>query len=214
MEKGFEHRAVGCHDINARSSRSHCLLIIHVAATDAASGVRTVGKLTLCDLAGSERITKTGATGLTLTEAQNINKSLLELGNVISALMQQSKHVPYRLVTIVGRLAHACSMLMLWSLFPGGTFLAAHASWKANMESIVSQLRVSQWTLWVAVSVNYECELNQQCHSVHMTRCICEVGHRQLHHYRSTCVLLCSNDNCQHDCDLMPWPDCLAGIPS
>ena len=96
MEKGFEHRAVGCHDINARSSRSHCLLVINVAATDAASGVRTVGKLTLCDLAGSERITKTGATGLTLTEAQNINKSLLELGNVISALMQQSKHVPYR----------------------------------------------------------------------------------------------------------------------
>ena len=36
------------------------------------------------------------ATGLTLTEAQNINRSLLELGNVISALMQQSSHVPYR----------------------------------------------------------------------------------------------------------------------
>ena len=34
--------------------------------------------------------------GLTLTEAQNINRSLLELGNVISALMQQSAHVPYR----------------------------------------------------------------------------------------------------------------------
>ena len=34
--------------------------------------------------------------GLTLTEAQNINRSLLELGNVISALMQQAAHVPYR----------------------------------------------------------------------------------------------------------------------
>ncbi len=34
--------------------------------------------------------------GLTLTEAQNINRSLLELGNVISALMQQASHVPYR----------------------------------------------------------------------------------------------------------------------
>ena len=96
MQKGFEHRAVGCHDINAHSSRSHCLLIVQVAAIDAATGVRTIGKLTLFDLAGSERITKTGSTGLTLTEAQNINKSLLELGNVISALMQQSKHVPYR----------------------------------------------------------------------------------------------------------------------
>ena len=96
MAKGFEHRATGCHDINAHSSRSHCLLIIHAAATDATTGVRSVGKLTLCDLAGSERINKTGATGLTLTEAQNINRSLLELGNVISALMQQSSHVPYR----------------------------------------------------------------------------------------------------------------------
>lgn len=27
------------------------------------AGVRAIGKLTLCDLAGSERITKTGATG-------------------------------------------------------------------------------------------------------------------------------------------------------
>lgn len=46
----------GCH-------RSHCLLIIHASATDAATGVRSIGKLTLCDLAGSERINKTGATG-------------------------------------------------------------------------------------------------------------------------------------------------------
>lgn len=43
--------------------RSHCLLIVHAATTDQATGVRTVGKLTLCDLAGSERINKTGATG-------------------------------------------------------------------------------------------------------------------------------------------------------
>ena len=38
------------------------------------------------------------AAGLTLTEAQNINRSLLELGNVISALMQTAPHVPYRSV--------------------------------------------------------------------------------------------------------------------
>lgn len=44
----------------------------------------------------SERVNKTGASGVTLVEAQNINKSLLELGNVMSALMAQSPHVPYR----------------------------------------------------------------------------------------------------------------------
>lgn len=63
MERGFEHRKTGCHDINAHSSRSHCALIVHAASTDAATCVRSVGKLTLCDLAGSERINKTGATG-------------------------------------------------------------------------------------------------------------------------------------------------------
>ena len=63
MAQGFEHRATGCHDIKAHSSRSHCLLIVHAAASDATTGVRSVGKLTLCDLAGSERINKTGATG-------------------------------------------------------------------------------------------------------------------------------------------------------
>jgi kinesin family protein C2/C3 len=30
MEAGFEHRAVGCHDVNAHSSRSHCLLVVNV----------------------------------------------------------------------------------------------------------------------------------------------------------------------------------------
>ncbi len=65
MAAGFEHRAVGCHDINAHSSRSHCLVILTVLGTNISNGIRTVGKLTLCDLAGSERINKTGATGET-----------------------------------------------------------------------------------------------------------------------------------------------------
>ncbi|KAG5460334.1 MAG: hypothetical protein BJ554DRAFT_7629, partial [Olpidium bornovanus] len=40
----------------------------------------------LCDLAGSERLKRTGAAGVQLAEAQTINSSLLELGNVIHAL--------------------------------------------------------------------------------------------------------------------------------
>lgn len=55
------------------------------------------GKIYLVDLAGSERISKTGAEGNTLTEAQNINKSLTALGQVINALTDgKSTHVPYR----------------------------------------------------------------------------------------------------------------------
>merc|ERR1712187_1065037 len=37
-----------------------------------------------------------GAQGQTLKEAQNINKSLSALGDVIAALQNKSTHVPYR----------------------------------------------------------------------------------------------------------------------
>ena len=56
-------------------------------------------KFHFVDLAGSERIKKTGAVGKVLKEGININKGLLALGNVISALTETSKnksHVPYR----------------------------------------------------------------------------------------------------------------------
>ena len=42
----------------------------------------------LVDLAGSEKVDKTNAQGLTLDEAKTINKSLLSLSNVISALAE------------------------------------------------------------------------------------------------------------------------------
>ena len=51
------------------------------------------------DLAGSERQKKTKAEGERLKEGININKGLLALGNVISALgdeVQRAKYVPYR----------------------------------------------------------------------------------------------------------------------
>ena len=49
------------------------------------------------DLAGSERLSKTGAKGDRMKEAQKINLSLSALGNVISALVEgRSQHIPYR----------------------------------------------------------------------------------------------------------------------
>ena len=55
--------------------------------------------MSLIDLAGSERIKKTGATGQLLKEGISINKGLLCLGQVISALTDdkgKSGHIPYR----------------------------------------------------------------------------------------------------------------------
>ena len=49
------------------------------------------------DLAGSERTEKTGAKGRLLEEANMINKSLTNLGNVINHLTDgKSSHIPYR----------------------------------------------------------------------------------------------------------------------
>lgn len=56
-------------------------------------------KFTFVDLAGSERLKKTGATGQVMKEGISINKGLLALGNVISALTDDSgkkAHIPYR----------------------------------------------------------------------------------------------------------------------
>lgn len=48
------------------------------------------------DLAGSERIKVSGVTGSALREATSINSSLSALGDVMQALDQKNKHVPYR----------------------------------------------------------------------------------------------------------------------
>lgn len=60
----------------------------------------TVSKIHLVDLAGSERADATGATGVRLKEGGNINKSLVTLGNVISALGGFAR-VPCRLRPLV-----------------------------------------------------------------------------------------------------------------
>ena len=60
----------------------------------------TKAVLTLCDLAGSEDVGRSGAVGISLAEAQKINTSLLALGNVIAALTSskqgEKSHVPFR----------------------------------------------------------------------------------------------------------------------
>ena len=67
----------------------------------------TRAKMTLCDLAGSEDVGRSGATGVALAEAKKINTSLLALGNAIQALTAHPStkagkagkahmHVPFR----------------------------------------------------------------------------------------------------------------------
>jgi len=97
MEQGNGTRAVAATGMNEGSSRSHSIFIVALTQKDTKAGVTKTGRLYLCDLAGSETINKTGATGQRLKEATKINQSLSALGNVINSLTDgKSKHIPYR----------------------------------------------------------------------------------------------------------------------
>jgi len=82
--------------MNEHSSRSHMLVSVFVRGFNKPANIEYRGRLYLVDLAGSERVGKSKATGQTLKEAQNINKSLSALGDVMSALQQKSKFIPFR----------------------------------------------------------------------------------------------------------------------
>lgn len=115
LEQGSLCRATGSTNMNNQSSRSHAIFTITLEQMRKLHSVSPVNdtpdedmgeeyfcaKLHLVDLAGSERAKRTGTDGLRLKEGIHINKGLLALGNVISALGDEKKrkegmHVPYR----------------------------------------------------------------------------------------------------------------------
>ncbi|VDH94739.1 kinesin family member 20 [Mytilus galloprovincialis] len=90
--------------LNHQSSRSHCIFnikILRVVDKGNPNHAR-VSMLSLCDLAGSERHSKTQSKGERLKEAGNINTSLMTLGRCIEALRNNQHHkdktqlIPFR----------------------------------------------------------------------------------------------------------------------
>ncbi|KHG25844.1 Chromosome-associated kinesin KIF4A [Gossypium arboreum] len=114
LEQGSLSRATGSTNMNNQSSRSHAIFTITLeqmrklnpvsgdgSPNDIMSEEYLCAKLHLVDLAGSERAKRTGSDGMRFKEGVHINKGLLALGNVISALGDEKKrkegvHVPYR----------------------------------------------------------------------------------------------------------------------
>ncbi|XP_069749139.1 kinesin family member 4 isoform X2 [Narcine bancroftii] len=100
LEQGNSTRTVAATAMNSQSSRSHAIFTITVEQrkkSDKNYYIRS--KFHLVDLAGSERQKKTKAEGDRLKEGININRGLLSLGNVISALGDENNRkgfVPYR----------------------------------------------------------------------------------------------------------------------
>ncbi|XP_043485778.1 kinesin-like protein Klp98A isoform X1 [Polistes fuscatus] len=93
MVRGNTHRTTASTNMNDVSSRSHAIFTITFVQAGFSEGnmpSETVSKVHLVDLAGSERANATGATGQRLKEGAHINKSLVTLGSVISALAEVS----------------------------------------------------------------------------------------------------------------------------
>jgi len=94
------------HELNERSSRSHCLVRLQYTSTTPAvtaqhgpgpSGARIQQNIfTFVDLAGSERTGKSGVEGQRMSEAITINTSLTVLGRCIRAVGAGNNHVPWR----------------------------------------------------------------------------------------------------------------------
>ena len=79
--------------MNSESSRSHSVFTVvmkQTVKTGEGKNMERVSKMAMIDLAGSERVASTGATGDRLKEGATINKSLTNLGRVIHALARAS----------------------------------------------------------------------------------------------------------------------------
>uniref|UniRef100_A0A674JTF0 Kinesin-like protein n=1 Tax=Terrapene triunguis TaxID=2587831 RepID=A0A674JTF0_9SAUR len=102
LASGNRNRTQHPTDANATSSRSHAVFQIYVKQQDRVVGITQdlqVAKMSLIDLAGSERASATNTKGERLREGANINRSLLALINVINALADaksRKSHIPYR----------------------------------------------------------------------------------------------------------------------
>lgn len=94
---GQAQRATSATAMHRSSSRSHLVMTLYLAVTNALTGSQQMlGRLSLVDLAGSERLKSSQASGHQLTEAQHINRSLSALADVVAARERASNYVPYR----------------------------------------------------------------------------------------------------------------------
>ncbi|KAF8081326.1 hypothetical protein N665_0891s0003 [Sinapis alba] len=125
LQRGNQNRTTEPTRCNETSSRSHAILQVVVEyKTRGASMniISRVGKLSLIDLAGSERAIATDQRTLRSLEGANINRSLLALSSCINALVEGKKHIPYRNSKLTqllkDSLGGSCNTVMIANISP------------------------------------------------------------------------------------------------
>lgn len=161
LELGNKQKATAATSMNDKSSRSHSVLtlVMTQAKTEFVEGQeldhRIRSRINLVDLAGSERCSATGTSGERLKEGVSINKSLLTLGKVISALSEQaggrSLFIPYRESVLTWLLKESLSgnskTAMVAAVSPAGGSVEETLStlrYAAQARSIVTAARVNE----------------------------------------------------------------------
>ncbi|NXQ00692.1 KIF9 protein, partial [Vidua macroura] len=99
FEAGETNRVIAEHSLNKNSSRSHCIFTMYIEcrSRDYTNHKCLKSKITLIDLAGSERLSKTRSEGQVRVEASYINKSLSFLEQLVIALADPKReHIPFR----------------------------------------------------------------------------------------------------------------------
>ncbi|KYM98047.1 Kinesin-like protein KIF18A [Cyphomyrmex costatus] len=96
LAEGNKNRTQHPTDANKESSRSHAVFQVYIKMINKLDSQVQRVKLSMIDLAGSERASATGCKGVRFKEGANINKSLLALGNCINNLADGIKYIPYR----------------------------------------------------------------------------------------------------------------------
>uniref|UniRef100_A0A673CME7 Kinesin-like protein KIF14 n=1 Tax=Sphaeramia orbicularis TaxID=375764 RepID=A0A673CME7_9TELE len=149
LELGNKQRATAATGMNDKSSRSHSVftLVMTQTKTEFVEGEEhdhnITSRINLVDLAGSERCNSAQTSGDRLREGASINKSLLTLGKVISALSEQALSrkkvfIPYRESVLTWLLKESLGgnskTAMIATLSPAGS----------NVEESLSTLRYAQ----------------------------------------------------------------------
>uniref|UniRef100_A0A673XPR3 Kinesin-like protein KIF14 n=1 Tax=Salmo trutta TaxID=8032 RepID=A0A673XPR3_SALTR len=149
LELGNKQRATAATGMNDKSSRSHSVftLVMTQTKTEFVEGEehdhRITSRINLVDLAGSERCSSAQTSGDRLVEGASINKSLLSLGKVISALSEQAQtrrkvFTPYREAVLTWLLKESLGgnskTAMIATLSPAGS----------NVEESLSTLRYAK----------------------------------------------------------------------